>query len=523
MSKYFTLTGLTLFVALALSAVAAYYSIAGLTAIFAGAVIPVIVMGSILEVAKLVATVWLKSYWTRVSVSFKLYLIPSIVILMLITSMGIFGFLSKAHMDQGMTSGDVLAKISVYDEKIKTSKENIDGNRKLLKQMDDSVDQVMGRTTDAQGAVKAVAVRKGQQKERTRIQSEITTEQKTIASLNEARAPIAAEVRKVEAEVGPIKYIAAFIYGDNPDQNVLERAVRWMIILLIVVFDPLAVALLLASNQSKQWDKEAVLKQPDPESLTEVEEEVVAEVVASTLDDYENPSSKLTNEELAALFPPAQQDPHYMAEAEPEVITSDDTLTAEFSPAEIVLPVEEIVPVTFNSGSYANVTTTVKPIDYVIPELHLPEEMTEEVEIVTEGVTQELAEPEVEKPYVDLPGGYVAYQGKHMNKAVLKDMRPDLFRHDISTSRAINTNFGHAFPGVAFRGDVFVRVDILPNQVYKFDGTKWISIDKEQTDSYLHNLEYIKYLVSKIESGEYDIDLVTDHEKQEIEEYLKGK
>jgi len=169
--------------------------------------------------------------------------------LMLITSMGIFGFLSKAHNDQSLVSGDVQAKIAVYDEKIKTAKENIDANRKALKQMDEAVDQVMGRSTDEKGADKAVAIRRSQQRERARLQAEITAEQKTISQLSEERAPIAAEVRKVEAEVGPLKYIAELFYNDV-NQSTLETAVRWVIILLVSVFDPLAIILLVAANHS---------------------------------------------------------------------------------------------------------------------------------------------------------------------------------------------------------------------------------------------------------------------------------
>ena len=116
--------------------VAAYYSIAGLTAIFATAIVPIIIMGAILEVGKVTVTIWLHEYWHRCRWLMKCYLVPAVFMLMVITSMGIFGFLSKAHMDQGMVSGDVQAKISIYDEKIKTSKENIDANRKALKQMD---------------------------------------------------------------------------------------------------------------------------------------------------------------------------------------------------------------------------------------------------------------------------------------------------------------------------------------------------------------------------------------------------
>ena len=244
---------LALFSGLTISAVAIWYSVAGLVSIFAAAVVPIIVMGVVLEISKLIATVWLKLNWSRAPVFIRTYLLASIAILMLITSMGIFGFLSKAHSDAGLVSGDVQAKISVYDEKIKTAKDNIDANRKALKQMDEAVDQIMGRSQDEKGADKAVTLRRTQQKERARLQSEIAAEQKTISSLSEERAPIAAEVRKVEAEVGPIKYIANFIYGDNPDANVLEKAVTWVIIIIVVVFDPLAVILLLASQYSFQW------------------------------------------------------------------------------------------------------------------------------------------------------------------------------------------------------------------------------------------------------------------------------
>jgi hypothetical protein len=244
------LTGLTI------SAVAIYYSVVGLTAIFSAAAIPIIIMGSALEVGKLVCASWLKANWERAPRFMKYYMTIAVVVLMLITSMGIFGFLSKAHNDQTLVSGDVGSKIAIYDEKIKTEKENIEANRKALKQMDEGVDQVLGRSTDEKGAEKAVAMRKSQQKERVRLQAEISQSQKSIAELNDARAPIAAEVRKVEAEVGPIKYIAAFIYGTSPDESMLERAVTWIIILIVIVFDPLAVIMLLAAQMTFGWSRE---------------------------------------------------------------------------------------------------------------------------------------------------------------------------------------------------------------------------------------------------------------------------
>ena len=242
-----------LFISVIISAIAAWYSVVGLTAIFAAAVVPVMIMGGALEAGKIVATVWLHNNWKRVGYAFKLYLIPAIIFLMLLTSMGIFGFLSKAHGDQSLVSGDAMARVAIYDEKIKISKDNIDANRKALKQLDEAVDQVMGRSSDEKGADKAVQIRRSQQKERVRLQSEIQAEQKTITALGQEAAPLRAEFRKVEAEVGPIKYIAALIYGDAASQNMLEAAVRWVIILIVVVFDPLALTLILAANKQLEW------------------------------------------------------------------------------------------------------------------------------------------------------------------------------------------------------------------------------------------------------------------------------
>ena len=245
------LTGLTI------SAVAIYYSVVGLTAIFSAAVIPIIVMGSALEVGKLVCASWLKANWERAPRFMKYYMVTAVIVLMIITSMGIFGFLSKAHSDQSLVSGDVASRIAIYDEKIRTAKENIEANRKQLKQMDEAVDQVMGRSADEKGADKANNIRRSQQRDRAALAKDIEANQKLIAKLNDEAAPIRAEVRKVEAEVGPIKYISKFIYGDKgADENSLERAVTWIIILIVIVFDPLAVIMLLAAQMTFGWKKE---------------------------------------------------------------------------------------------------------------------------------------------------------------------------------------------------------------------------------------------------------------------------
>lgn len=525
--KFITFSNLTLLVALSLSTVAAYYSIIGLTAIFAGAVIPIIVMGSILEVGKITTTVWLRKYWHRAKWTIKLYLVPAVIMLAFLTSMGIFGFLSKAHTDQGLVSGDVQAKIAVYDEKIKISKENIDANRKALKQMDEAVDQVMGRSTSETGADKAVAIRRSQQKERARLLSEIATEQKAIGQFNEERAPIAAEVRKVEAEVGPIKYIAAFIYGDNPDANLLEAAVRWVIILIVAVFDPLAIALVLAANASKEWDKEELesVKEPDYEEddgpLTEDQITQIKETVINPMrfvDHGEHPKDydEKQVEELVVDTVLPEPDPIIGSEAEPSILEKHPYLLAGFShfentkpmvykPTVVEEPAEEPAEEPTIGSAEVDASSSSEPIIEILP-----------VDIETVGVTKE-------NPIQDIDGGYVLYDGKNFKKDALREMRPELFRISVDTANNISTNFGTTFPKISSKGDMFVRVDVLPNRVYKFDGNRWIEVNKEVTDSYLHDQEYIKYLIGKIGKGEYDVDLLSDNEKAEVSQYLTNR
>jgi hypothetical protein len=265
--------------ALALSACAAYYSVMGLVAIFAAAFYPILIMGSLLEISKLVVASWIYQNWKEVPRLMRYYFTSALVILMILTSMGIFGYLSKAHLDQAIPSGDVQSKLALIDEKIKTEKENVNASRKELTQLDAQVDQTISRTTEASGAERAIAIRKGQQKDRNRILNEIGAAQTKIAKYNEERAPIASEVRKVEAEVGPIKYIAALIYGDNPETDVLEKAVRWVIIMIVIVFDPLAVLMLVAAN----WNLRQKKRKPEPIIEPDFEQGFIAQEVSEVI------------------------------------------------------------------------------------------------------------------------------------------------------------------------------------------------------------------------------------------------
>ena len=541
-NRIISFSNLTLLVALSLSSVAAYYSIIGLTAIFAGAVVPVIIMGSILEIGKITTTVWLRKYWDRAGWLLKLYLVPAVIALALLTSMGIFGFLSKAHMDQGITSGDSQAKLALYDEKIKTQRDNIELARKALTQMDNQVDQRLSRGDSENSAERAVQIRRQQAGERTKLQKDIGDAQKEIAKLNEERAPIAAENRKIEAEVGPIKYIAALIYGDNADSNMLEAAVRWVIILLVIVFDPLAIALVLAANASKEWDDEEAKYEPDDGPLNEEALEALRERANEEL-----PTGQLVvKDSLFEQLQPTDEEEEAFKSLEPK--PSDPTLDPCFKCGTPLLNAPGIGPFCPNKecdvidGPFEepeeepkslleqhpyltkpfvsfDVKPMVAPKEEPIQEEPVKEltvDSTQPIDIVTEGVTQP-------KPFKELEGGYVTFEGKHMHRDVLMGAHPEVFKLVADSARSANTSFGTEFPKIAEKGDTFVRVDVLPNRVYKFDGTRWIMVNKDTSKSYIHDQEYIKYLVSKIDSGEYDIELLSESEKEQIEEYLTKK
>lgn len=290
---------LALISGLSISAVAVYYSVAGLVAIFAAAAIPIMIMGVVLELSKLVASVWLKQNWDRAPKGLKWYLTSAVVVLMIITSMGIFGFLSKAHLDQNLIGGDVVDRVAIIDEKIRTQRDNIEAARKALRQMDEAVDQTMARSSSEQGADKAANLRRQQQRERTNLQNDIAKAQAEIAKLNEERAPIAKDLRAVEAEVGPIKYIAKLIYGDNPDANLLEKAVTWVIMIIIFVFDPLAVLLLLASQYSFQWLRENKEEDENDNDAKEFFEK--AKKVAQRLDEEAANDEKKAHDDPAPV------------------------------------------------------------------------------------------------------------------------------------------------------------------------------------------------------------------------------
>lgn len=848
---------LVLLVALSLSGIAAYYSIIGLAAIFAAAVIPIIIMGGILEVAKLTVTVWLHQHWDRARWVMKLYLVPAVAVLMFITSMGIFGFLSKSHIEQTSANAESLvqverivseisraeAGIARSEQKIAKAEASTGNNNASIQQQIDTeqqrIDQAyerikpaiaeqnaiienarksdttkvepyleqlkgldaelarldtnakeyetalsnVGKDTSAIDAQVApyqqqidqinseldtlqrlsksgstAEIKKFQQtigiksdgifgsdtakrtnewkannqkridqlsrtvtqlrkdhednldKERDRLRgliaaargadlqaikdrkldvlkridevrnqespavksaidqiakiragadAQVAQSQKLINGLRnsltvgvdsevetiiaeetakiksanaaldqlvEQKFALEAKTRQLEAEVGPIKYIAELIYGTNADQSLLEEAVRWVIILIVAVFDPLAIMMLLAATESFAWrrqDKENLIVQetdnkvPSPiafqenetatesntaesdsgradentEEIGNTDKQVGTEVRGDTEDsqkvvtvhvehivvpepEEETPPQSIIKVPDEPLFPE-----HGTPEAkafsdniiaaamakqfgskdeekdkfENENVESVGVTQTEESPApeakvdtqtfadqEIEKEVQESIILEFmqpaqepnNASTDSEIITTDQEETADLgepgqPEATVKEETIEDSELFA---WKEEDEGDPEKRAKRIwkrlnPDSTLKEQEQLLDNKLINELPWQQYvkASDDELDQYTRADFGTQFPTHPIKGDTFVRVDYLPSRLYKWNGTKWIEIDKDNTDAFTYNEEYIQHLIEKLGSGEYDPDLLNDAERAQIEQQLKSQ
>ena len=251
---------LTLISALGISAVAAYYSIIGLSTLFSGAVTAIIIMGVALEVGKLVSASWLYRNWQICNFFLRYYLLFAIMVLVLVTSMGIFGFLSKAHLDQVRPTSRNTEKIVAVDEKVIQLNVRVDREKikiaraeNNLRQLDKAIDVYQGKNRIS----KSLKVRKKQSFERKEISTIIDVSEQEIIQINDRiekllddKAGYKLSIIKTQTDVGPLRYVAELIYGEEEAEKHFDKAVRIVIVTLIFVFDPLAVLMLIAANIS---------------------------------------------------------------------------------------------------------------------------------------------------------------------------------------------------------------------------------------------------------------------------------
>jgi|TARA_B100001996_G_scaffold352660_1_gene313497 hypothetical protein len=236
---------ITLLTALSISAVAAFYSIVGLMAIFSASATSISVMGIVLEIGKLVTATWLYHSWDKIPRLLKYYLTLAVIVLMFITSMGIFGYLSKAHIEQTKLSSDYSIQVDEIEDQIERQYKDIERSEKQLNLLDETLEKYI----ELGAVTKSIKAREGQQEERDKLNNQIIVTTDNISDLKKKKYSLQSEQNKLESEVGPIKYIAELIYGES-SSSILDDAVRMVILTLVFVFDPLAVLLIIAANIS---------------------------------------------------------------------------------------------------------------------------------------------------------------------------------------------------------------------------------------------------------------------------------
>jgi len=275
----------TLAVALSISAVAAYYSIVGLMAIFSASAASIAIMGIVLEVGKLITASWLYQNWKTVPKLLKYYLTTAVIILMFITSMGIFGYLSKSHIDAGTGTDELYIKVERLENRIDSEKKNIVRAEKQLQQLDNALD----RYVELGAVSKGLNKREEQEDERNNLTSLVNKSQQQIDVYLDEKSEYDLQIKSFEVEVGPLKYISALIYGDDA-LNFLDNAVRIVILILVFVFDPLAVLLVIAANISirEVQNRRRNINRKKNKNKVRVKEEIIGDGSAKKITKSKN-------------------------------------------------------------------------------------------------------------------------------------------------------------------------------------------------------------------------------------------
>ena len=640
---------LTLLVALSISAIAAYYSIVGLAAIFAAAVMPIILMGAVLEVGKIVSTVWLHTFWKKAPTLTKAYLSTAVFILMFITSMGIFGFLSKSHIQQTAQSQDQIAQIETIkgnierangkinrwnDEIDRISSEvntRVDGlvNKEQqtldalytridkekdnarqqandeIKLQNDRIQQAKERKVDTLNAIELkyknsfntsskakeidkansneVSVAASAQRTIKNIQSNLKTslenidkkyneqitiyqnrinklrdsantktdnidgrvneletlvlaEQKKVDGYRKEKTGIESSYRQLEAEVGPIKYIAEFIYGEDADRNLLEAAVRWVIIIIVAVFDPLAIMLVLAASMQIRWIREEK-HGPEAKTIRIKELEMKIEEYNEFLQKLEAELDRLTEEgedkdgritELESAIETVNADKDKAVEELEKLLEKNkdkfgaiiDGLTEDIG--------ENKEEIKTHKQTIKDLKATIKELENKEPEI---KEVEVEVEKIVEDKTKikeaeaaaKLKEREAKELDKQIRARDAAMERlnkkyKLVEKPLAETLAP-VADNDEDGDDIPPATFGSKYPDDPKNGQLFTKTDVFPHTLYKYNGKKWILVDKEGTDSYLTE-DYVRHLVEAVAKGETELEDLTDQEKQEMTDFL---
>ena len=594
---------LSLITSLVISAVAIFYSVTGLATIFAASVIPIVIMGSVLEVGKLITAVWLHRNWQKAVWWLKTYLTVAVIILMFITSMGIFGYLSKSHIEQATASDDQIAKIQILDENIvrldtkinrwddeitRLSSGNIGNTRvdNLIKREEDALNKLLNTIdkeksqyrTQATSDINAINNKltqyrvatdneitsineqlktcfscsdekqalidaktnlsakedkadnsitvikqklnndlinvvngyssqlnpinarinelKTQSSSKTQdidervltLETSIGTAQLTLSTYREDKSVIESQFRKLEAEVGPVKYIAEFIYDKQADRGMLEEAVRWVIVTIIFVFDPLAVLLLIASQYSfEEHKRNNKPKPPTPTQPTpkpKKREHDYVELVGKTFKGKYNEADapncndnkeleKAVQEKLALIkdiFKGAQHEEDVAdtkIPVKPKAVKKKKKVTTS---NKIVTK----TPSKVKRGIMNPTSTKYKVSD-------------KDVDVITDMI---------EKVSDD---SYISYENKMHRKQAFAIMHPE-FVTDVNSTVEFGINFPENIPNAT----LFLRTDFLPVKLFRYNGESWVELHKRLLKESAYSRKYIQHLIEKINEHDYD-------------------
>jgi len=571
---------LTLITALSVSAIAIYYSVVGLTTIFAASVIPVAIMGTALEVAKLVTAVWLHKHWRTAVWWLKGYLSIAVVVLMFITSMGIFGFLSKSHIEQTAASDEQTAKIQTIsgvisrdeakiarlqtdidrlssgtaDTRVDTliereqrelerltavvntekdtlrsaAQRNVDSVNEKIESARATMETELANTLFGKAAVREkfeatrteynqeiqtiqqrlvqdlaavdakyannfadvnarLAKLKTQSEEKTGtietrisdIESQLTVVQKEVDAAREERAVLESAFRQLEAEVGPVKYIAEFIYSTEADRNLLEDAVRWVIVTIIFVFDPLAVLLLIASQYSFEQAREK--RNPKKQEPA-----------------YEADDGPLTKEQIN------------------QIEESVDDIDDIWNTVPVLQEPKPAAPKKKKTVKKATVKKKTKTKEVSNEQVDTNQKPKQETQPTTEESNGRIStEEEVKVRLTRVGDEYISYEGKMYRDHALIKSHPELqldLQHEVP--------FGPRFPVKSNEGRLFLRSDLEPTKLYRSNGNTWDPQDKNILAESAYSTDYIDMLVDKIAAGDYDPELLNIVEKRKIQERI---
>ena len=591
---------LSLITSLVISAVAIFYSVTGLAAIFAGAVLPVIIMGSILEIGKIVTVLWLHKNWNSAHRWLRIQLVISVVVLMFITSLGIYGFLSKSHSEQSATSDGQVAKIQVLDESIvrlsskikrwddeivrlssgdigntrvdnlikreedalnkinttiekeknqyrtqassdinninakltqyrETTKVEVSSINEQLKtcfscsdeqqSLKDTKDNLASQETKADNRVTAIKAQltidvnavverydsqltpinkridklKTQSSSKTQdIDNRITQLEINIKSSQDAlsinrddKTVLEGKFRQLEAELGPIKSIAELVYKDA-SKGMLEEAVRWLIIVIIFVFDPLAVLLLIASQYSFEEHKRNKPNPPSTPSPTKPKKrehdyvELVGKTFKGKYNEADAPNcndnkelEKAVQEKLALIkdiFKGAQHEEDVAdtkIPVKPKAVKKKKKVTTS---NKIVTK----TPSKVKRGIMNPTSTKYKVSD-------------KDVDVITDMI---------EKVSDD---SYISYENKMHRKQAFAIMHPE-FVTDVNSTVEFGINFPENIPNAT----LFLRTDFLPVKLFRYNGESWVELNKGLLKESAYSRKYISHLIAKINEHDYD-------------------